>query len=78
MEIGLEEGPFRHFHGTWNLTPLAEWGCRVEFVLSYEFSVALLGKLAAPVFDHAVNTLVDAFIARADQLALTADPPPGP
>lgn len=71
MEIGLQEGPFRRFHGTWNLTPLAEWGCRVEFVMAYEFNAAVLGKLAAPVFDHAVNTLVDAFISRADQLALS-------
>jgi ribosome-associated toxin RatA of RatAB toxin-antitoxin module len=74
MEIGLQEGPFRHFHGTWNLTPLAEWGCRVEFVLSYEFDSGLLGRLAVPVFDRAVNTLVDAFIGQADRLALAAAP----
>jgi ribosome-associated toxin RatA of RatAB toxin-antitoxin module len=78
MEIGLQEGPFRHFHGTWNLTPLADWGCRVEFVLAYEFNAAVLGRLAAPVFDHAVNTLVDAFVSRADQLALADPPRPAP
>jgi ribosome-associated toxin RatA of RatAB toxin-antitoxin module len=81
MEIRLLEGPFRHFHGTWNLTPLADWGCRVEFVLAWEFNAALLGRLAAPLFDHAVNTLVDAFIGRADQLALAdrrAAPPAAP
>jgi len=69
MSIGLEEGPFRRFEGQWNLAPLAEWGCRVEFVLSYEMNSAILGALAGPVFDHAVNTLVDAFIRRADQVA---------
>ena len=69
MAIGLEEGPFRRFDGQWNLTPLSEWGCRVEFTLSYEMNSAILSALAGPVFDHAVNTLVDAFIQRADQVA---------
>ena len=69
MAIGLEEGPFRRFEGQWTLTPLAEWGCRVEFLLSYEMNSAILSALAGPVFDHAVNTLMDAFIQRADQVA---------
>lgn len=69
MAIGLEEGPFRRFEGQWNLTPLTDWGCRVEFTLSYEMNSAILSALAGPVFDHAVNTLVDAFIERADQVA---------
>ena len=76
MAIGLEQGPFRRFEGTWSLTPLAEWGCRVEFWLAYEFNASLLGPLAAPVFDHAANTLVDAFVRRADHLAL--QPPVAP
>jgi ribosome-associated toxin RatA of RatAB toxin-antitoxin module len=69
MTIGLEEGPFRRFEGRWTLTPLAEWGCRVEFGLVYEMNSALLGALAGRVFEHAVNTLVDAFVERADQVA---------
>ncbi len=81
MAIGLEEGPFKHFHGEWQLTPLASWGCRVEFRLGYEFDTAVLGSLAHPVFDHAANTLVDAFVHRADALPPDADrlpdiPPP--
>ena len=79
MAIGLEEGPFRRFHGEWQLTPLAAWGCRVEFSLGYEFDTAVLGSLAHPVFDHAANTLVDAFVHRADTLpAEPADPPASP
>lgn len=67
MAIGLEEGPFRRFDGQWQLTPVAEWGCRVDFRLAYEMNSALLGSLAGPVFHHAVDTLVDAFVRRADQ-----------
>jgi ribosome-associated toxin RatA of RatAB toxin-antitoxin module len=81
MAIGLEEGPFRHFRGEWQLTPLADWGCRVRFELDYEFDAALLARLAAPVFDKATATLVDAFVRRADALPplaanLDGGPPP--
>jgi ribosome-associated toxin RatA of RatAB toxin-antitoxin module len=76
MAIGLEEGPFRHFKGQWQLTPLAAWGCRVEFSLDYEFDTALIGGLAAPLFDKAANSLVDAFVKRADQLPSPPPPPP--
>ncbi|MBL8326788.1 MAG: type II toxin-antitoxin system RatA family toxin [Rubrivivax sp.] len=68
MAITLQEGPFRHFSGQWQLTPLAEWGCRVEFSLDYEFDTALIGSIATPLFDKAVNSLVDAFVRRADAM----------
>jgi ribosome-associated toxin RatA of RatAB toxin-antitoxin module len=67
MAIGLEEGPFRHFDGQWQLAPVADWGCRVDFRLRYEMNSTLLGSLAGPVFHHAVDSLVDAFVRRADQ-----------
>ena len=67
MAIGLEEGPFRRFDGQWTLAPVADWGCRVDFRLDYEMNSTLLGSLAGPVFHHAVDTLVDAFVRRADQ-----------
>jgi len=74
MAIGLEEGPFRRLEGEWKLTPLADWGCRIEFALGYDFNNSMLGSLAGPVFDHVANTLVDAFIRRADELAARSDP----
>jgi len=69
LAVRLAEGPFRRFEGEWKLTPLTDWGCRVDFSFAYEMNSAILGALAGPVFEHAVNTLVDAFIARADQIA---------
>ena len=68
MAIRLEHGPFRRFDGEWNLTPLAADGCRIDFVLRYDFKRGITGKLAAPVFDRIANTLVDAFVARADRV----------
>ncbi len=78
MSIGLQEGPFRRFEGHWQLTPLSDWGCRVEFVLSYDFAVSVVGSLAGLVFDPLANTLMDAFIQRADHLALLSPPPVPP
>jgi ribosome-associated toxin RatA of RatAB toxin-antitoxin module len=79
MAIGMERGPFRHFHGEWSLTPLTALGCRIDFDMRYEFDHTVLGKLAGPVFDRIANTLVDAYVARADQLhagaAIDATPP---
>jgi ribosome-associated toxin RatA of RatAB toxin-antitoxin module len=66
MAIHLEHGPFRHFDGEWRLATLAKDACRIEFILRYEFNSALTAKLAGPVFDRIANTLVDAFVARAD------------
>jgi len=81
MAIGLEQGPFRRFEGTWNLKPLSSWGCRIEFALSYDFNSSVMGSLASPVFHRIADTLVDAFIQRADRLFIDAPspiPPPPP
>jgi ribosome-associated toxin RatA of RatAB toxin-antitoxin module len=66
MAIHLEHGPFRHFDGEWHLATLDSDACRIEFILRYEFNNALTSTLAGPVFDRIANTLVDAFVARAD------------
>ena len=77
MAIGLEQGPFQRFEGHWNLKPLSSWGCRIDFALSYDFNSSLMGSLASPVFHRITDTLVDAFIQRADRVyGSGADPGP--
>jgi ribosome-associated toxin RatA of RatAB toxin-antitoxin module len=66
MEMRLIEGPFRSFGAAWRFTPLGERAAKIEFSLSYEFSNRLLAKVLEPVFDHIADTMVDAFIRRAD------------
>lgn len=68
MGLGLEEGPFRRFDGEWNLAPLGDAGCRIDFVLRYDFENALMRRVAGAVFERITSTLVDAFVARADAL----------
>jgi ribosome-associated toxin RatA of RatAB toxin-antitoxin module len=68
MGVRLARGPFRHFEGEWQLTPLGSEGCRIAFLLRYDFSTPLLSRVATHVFERITNTLVDAFVARADAL----------
>ena len=68
MAIHLEQGPFRHFAGEWRLARLAQDACKIEFSLGYEFQSTVMARLAGPVFDRIANTMVDAFVGRADQV----------
>ena len=65
MSVKLVEGPFRTLDGDWRFTPLQGGGCKIEFRLHYEFSSRILEKLVGPVFHYIANTMVDAFVRRA-------------
>ena len=68
IDIALVDGPFRRLEGHWNFQALGPDGCKVELVLEYEFASPLLERLIGPVFARIANSLVDAFVTRADSL----------
>ena len=68
MSIHLKSGPFRSLEGSWHFRRLADTACKVEFEISYEFSSGLLEKVLGPVFGMITNSLVDAFVHRAEQV----------
>jgi ribosome-associated toxin RatA of RatAB toxin-antitoxin module len=68
MQLKLVSGPFRTLEGHWRFTDLNGKGCKVELSLHYEFSSRLLEKLVGPVFGYIANTMVDAFVKRAQAL----------
>lgn len=68
MAVKLVEGPFRKLDGEWRFLSLEGGGCKVEFRLHYEFASRLLEKLVGPVFHYIANTMVDAFVRRAEAL----------
>jgi ribosome-associated toxin RatA of RatAB toxin-antitoxin module len=68
IELKLKDGPFKHLEGAWRFIALSDDACKIEFSLSYEFSNGILDKLIAPVFSHITNTLVDAFVERAEKI----------
>jgi len=68
LEVQLVEGPFRRFEGMWRFTPLSPQACKIEFGLRCELSDFFFGKLATPVFNYVTDTLVDAFVKRAERV----------
>jgi ribosome-associated toxin RatA of RatAB toxin-antitoxin module len=69
--MSLVDGPFSQLEGQWDFTPLGDNGesaCKVEFRLAYGFSSQTLARLVGPVFDKIADSLVEAFVKRADQV----------
>ncbi len=66
MIVRLLEGPFRVLDGEWRFNALEEHACKIQFRLHYEFSSRLLETLVGPVFSYIANTMVDAFVKRAE------------
>lgn len=65
INMRLVRGPFRKFHAHWEFASLGEAACRIDFVLEYEFSGALIARALEPVFRKIADTMVDAFTRRA-------------
>jgi ribosome-associated toxin RatA of RatAB toxin-antitoxin module len=68
INMKLVEGPFRRFASEWRFVPLGERASRIEFTLQYEFASRTLGRLLAPLFDGIADSMVDAFVRRADEV----------
>jgi len=74
VKLSLMDGPFQQLEGTWDFYPLAEANstevqraCRVELTLHYSFE-SMFGALVGPLFDKIAETLIDAFVKRAEQI----------
>ena len=84
LALRMERGPLRRFDGEWRLTPLNASACRIEFTLQYEFGDRMIERVAGPVFARMADTMVDAYVARAERIlpaaadfaAVAAPPPP--
>ena len=69
VSVELVDGPFSALDGHWQFLPVGiSAACRIEFDLRYAFSNAALEALVSPVFDRIANTMVDSFVARAEQV----------
>ena len=68
LEMHLVDGPFKHLYGVWTFIPQDEGGCEVTVALEFDFSSRIIAMLIGPVFHHAANTLLDAFVERAHQV----------
>lgn len=67
IDLGLVHGPFRRFAAAWRFKALGEDASRIEFSLEYELA-GPLARMLAPLFERIADTMMDAFIKRADEL----------
>ena len=68
VEMRLMEGPFRFLEGVWTFEPREDHGTRVHMSIQFEFVSRMLSFMIGPMFHHAVDTLVEDFRKRAEQV----------
>ena len=68
IEMDLVEGPFTALKGQWKFVQLGDEGCKIEMNLTFSFSTRLMNLAIGKTFEHAVDTLVDAFCERASRI----------
>jgi len=66
MTLELVDGPFSKLHGKFSFQPLSDEACKVILELDFEVAGKILSMTLSPVFKQAANTMVDAFVQRAD------------
>ncbi|MDZ3830917.1 MAG: type II toxin-antitoxin system RatA family toxin [Sphingopyxis sp.] len=66
--VSYIDGPMRHLSNEWRFEPLAEGGCRVDFMVDFSFRNRMFEVLAGQMFDKALRKMIAAFEARADIL----------
>ncbi|MCE9661167.1 MAG: type II toxin-antitoxin system RatA family toxin [Burkholderiales bacterium] len=66
IELELVAGPFRRFRASWRFHALGPHAAKIEYSMAYELAGGVLGRVLESLFDHIANTMVDAFIRRAE------------
>ncbi|WP_193075697.1 type II toxin-antitoxin system RatA family toxin [Pseudomonas sp. FME51] len=68
IEMHLEDGPFTELNGVWTFQALNEQACKITLDMQFNYSGALVRATLGPLFNHAANTMVEAFSKRAQEL----------
>ena len=71
LQMQLVKGPFSRLEGAWQFHPVGDGSqraCKVQLALTYGFESRTLAALVGPVFERIANSMVDAFIQRAEQV----------
>lgn len=64
----LAQGPFSHLLGRWDFEAVGGRGSRVLFNMEFEFKSRLMSAALSPVFQSVCDTIVDAFVQRAQNI----------
>ncbi len=68
IDVVAIKGPFKKLVNQWRIKDLQN-GCEVSFFIDFEFNSILLTKLIGVIFEKATEKMMDAFEARAKELA---------
>lgn len=68
IEMQLVEGPFQKLEGYWRFEALNPTACKISLDIEFEFSNSILSLSVGPVFSQICNSLVNAFVKRAQEV----------
>ena len=68
IDVTYKDGPFKYLENHWIFIPHKDGGCILDFYVDFEFKSSLLQHAINIVFNKAVEKMVDAFEARANNL----------
>ena len=68
IDVAYLDGPFRYLNNHWTFTPIDDQRCEVDFFVDFEFKSRTLQALIGLVFNEAMQRIVRAFEARAEDL----------
>ncbi len=68
INMRLVEGPFQRLEGVWRFKAMPDDACRVSLALEFEFASRLLKMTVGPIFNQLANSMVDAFVQRAQEV----------
>ena len=68
IHMGLVEGPFKKLSGVWQFSAIDESACKVELSIEFQFKSRILAALLGGAFAKICDTMVAAFVKRADSL----------
>ncbi|MEM9147058.1 MAG: type II toxin-antitoxin system RatA family toxin [Pseudomonadota bacterium] len=68
IDVAYLDGPFRYLDNHWHFKPTGPNSCDVEFFVDFEFKSRALQLVIGAVFNQAMQRIVRAFEARAEDL----------
>jgi ribosome-associated toxin RatA of RatAB toxin-antitoxin module len=68
IDMELVDGPFSHLSGGWQFRSLDHLGCKVLLEVEFEIESRATNRLLGRYFEEICNSLVDAFVRRAEDI----------
>ena len=68
IDVSYLDGPFRYLDNHWRFVPVEGGQCDVDFFVDFEFRSRTLQMVIGAVFNQAMQRIVRAFEARAEDL----------